>query len=52
MDEVESLSHTKWDCKYHVGLHSQVSQEDAVRGAAAASWGGVPETGDAEGKPD
>ena len=20
MDELESLSHTKWDCKYHVGF--------------------------------
>ena len=30
------------------GLHSQVPQEDAVRGAAEASCGGVPEIGDTE----
>ena len=23
MDEVESLSHTKWECKYHVVFHSR-----------------------------
>ena len=30
-------------------LHSQVPQEDAVRGVEAASWGGIPQIGNAEG---
>jgi hypothetical protein len=30
MDDYESLSHAKWECKYHVVIHSQVPQEDVV----------------------
>src|ERR1700730_2283208 len=50
MDEMESLSHTKWECKYHVVVHSQVPQKDAVWGTAAALGRGVPQAGRAEGK--
>jgi putative transposase len=31
MDDYESLSHTKWDCKIPRGVHSQVPQEGLVR---------------------
>ena len=34
MDEYESLSHTIWDCRYHV---------DAVSGVAPAFGRGVPQ---------
>jgi hypothetical protein len=55
MDEYESLSHSKWECKYHVvfisrRVHSQVPQEDALRRAEAASGRGVPQTRSAEGE--
>ena len=30
MDDYESLSHIKWDCKYHVVFISQVPQKDTV----------------------
>jgi hypothetical protein len=34
MERVESLSHTKWECKYRVvcGMDTEVSQEVIVRG--------------------
>ena len=31
MDDYESLSYTKWDCKIPRGVHSQVPQEGLVR---------------------
>ena len=39
MDEYESLSHTKWECKYHVMFIPEVSQEDAVRAIEAGTLG-------------
>ena len=30
MDDYESLSHSKWECKYHVVFIPQVPQKDAV----------------------
>ncbi len=36
MEEYESLSHSKWECKYHVYVHSQVS---AVGGPPKAAAG-------------
>src|SRR6266849_5732953 len=44
MDDYESLSHSKWECKY------QVSQKDALRGTEKAPRRGLPEAGDAKGK--
>ena len=32
MDEMESLSHTKWECKYHVVFILKCRRKDAVRG--------------------
>src|SRR5258706_15116926 len=51
MDEYESLSHSKWECKYHVVFHSQVPEKDPVRGAETASRRCLPQAGAAEGKP-
>jgi hypothetical protein len=31
MDTVESLNDSGWERKYHGGVHSEVSAEDAVR---------------------
>ena len=50
MDEMESLSHTKWECKYHVVFHPQVPQKDVIRGVAAALGRSVPQAGCAEGE--
>ena len=36
MDEYESLSHTQMGVQISRGVHSEVPQEDAVRGAAPA----------------
>ena len=30
MDEYESLSHTKWECKYHVVFIPKCRQQDVV----------------------
>ncbi len=30
MDEFESLSHTKWECKYHVVFIPKCRRKDAV----------------------
>ncbi len=30
MDEMESLSHTKWECKYSCGVYPEVPQKDIV----------------------
>jgi hypothetical protein len=49
MDEYENLSHTKWECKYHViFIHSEVPTEGAVRKVEAASWRSASGTGRAE----
>ena len=52
MDEYESLSHTKWECKYHVVLIPKCRRKDAVCGLAKAFGRGVPETGRTKGEPD
>ena len=52
MDDYESLSHTKWECKYHVVFIPKCRRKTLVRGTATASGRGVPEAGRAEGKPD
>ena len=39
MDEYESLSHTKWECKYHVVFIPKYRREGAVRAACARTWG-------------
>ena len=39
MDEYESLSHTKWECKYHVVFIPEVPPQDAVRASCGSIWG-------------
>src|SRR5262245_66368937 len=52
MDDYESLSHTKWGLQISRGLHSEVPQEDLVRGVATPSRGNLSPACDAEGVPD
>jgi hypothetical protein len=51
MDDYKSLSHTKWECKYHV-CSFQVPQERALRRTEAVPRGCVLQVGVAEGKPN
>jgi hypothetical protein len=39
MDEYESLSRSKWECK---DFHSQMSSQDVVQGTSAALGRGIP----------
>ena len=58
MDEFESLSHSKWECKYHIvfipkrrrKVNTEASQKDTVRRAEEAPRRGVPQIGAAEGE--
>jgi hypothetical protein len=50
MDEYESLSHTKWERKYHVVLIPKCRR--VVRGIAEAPGRGIPASGAAEGESD
>lgn len=48
MNEAENLSHTKWECKYHVVF--EVSQADVVCAVEATLGGGLPQVSAAEGE--
>ena len=52
MDEPASLSHTKWECKYHVIFIPKRRREDVVCGAAQTPGGVVSQISFAKGKPD
>jgi hypothetical protein len=52
VDGCESLSHTKWDCKYHVVFIPKYRRKGAVREAETVPGRCVPQVGFAEGKPD
>ena len=52
MDDYESLSHTKWECKYHVVFIPKCRRKTLYAATASASGRGVPEAGPAEGEPD
>jgi hypothetical protein len=41
MDDYESLSHTKWECKYHVVFHSQVPKRPKLAPDGQGVWGKV-----------
>ena len=43
MDDYESLSHTKWECKHHVVFISKYRWRGAVGGIEAVSRGCVPQ---------
>ena len=42
MDEYESLSHSKWECKYHVVFIPKCRRKVLYGAIAAVSRGGVP----------
>jgi len=50
MDEMESLSDTKWECKYHVVFIPKCRRKTLYRGVAAALGRSVPQAGCAEGE--
>ena len=52
MDDYESLSHSKWECKYHVVFIPKCRRKTLygeLRRVETASWGGAPQIGNAEG---
>jgi putative transposase len=42
MDEYESLSHSKWECKYHVVFIPKCRKKTLYGGAETASRRGLP----------
>jgi len=52
MDGTGSLSHTKWECKYHVVFIPKCRMKNAVRAIEAAAGGSIAQTGCAEGESD
>src|SRR5437667_6294 len=54
----QSLSHSKWDCKYHVvfvpkrSFRTQTASESHFRASASATGCDLPRAGPAEGMPD
>ena len=50
MDEYESLSHSQWECKYHV-IFSQMPAQSVVSGPAAAFGRSAEALGRAEAEP-
>src|SRR6516225_3777738 len=49
MDDYESLSHSKWECKYHVVFIPKCRRKTLYGEFEAASRGGIPQIGNAEG---
>src|ERR1035437_957764 len=52
MDEYESLSHSKWECKYHVVFIPKGRRKVQVQEPAPAFGRSVPQAGRAEREPD
>ena len=46
MDDYESLSHSKWECKYHVVFNSEVPQEDLTERRSGILWASTSGRGD------
>ena len=44
-NDARSLTHTKWQCQYHVVFIRKYSPESALWGDSAAVGGGVPVAG-------
>ncbi len=51
MDEYQSLSHTKWECKYHVVFIPKCRRKTLYEQLRRTSRG-VPPTGQTEREPD
>ena len=41
MKEYQSLSPTRWDCKYHVVFYTEATEEANFRGVTLAAWGDI-----------
>jgi putative transposase len=52
MDEYESLSHSRWECKYHVVFIPKCRRKVLYGPVAEVFGGGISKVGRAEGKPD
>ena len=52
MQDLESLSHSRWECKYHVVFIPKCRRQALYKELTAASRGGVPELGVAEAEPN
>ena len=39
---------TRWECKYHVGGHPEVSEEGDIRSDSGKSWASISTVGKAE----
>ena len=52
MDKFESLSHTKWECKYHVVFIPKCRRKTLYGAVAGSIWGRCSACWRAEGEPD
>jgi len=48
----QSLSHSKWDCKYHVVFVPKTTAEGHFRAGAPTTGRDLPRAGPAKGMPD
>jgi hypothetical protein len=51
-DLYQSLSHSKWDCKYHVVFNPKEATESTFWETPSSPWSDLPCVGPAEGVPD
>ena len=51
MKEYQSLSHTRWDCKYHV-VFIPKRRKKQIFGVLRHSWGDIPRASEAQGIED
>ena len=52
MDEYQSLSHTRWECKYHVVFIPKCRRKTLYGVVEAGSRGGISRNGGAKGEQD
>ena len=50
MNDVRSLNHTVWECKYQYCMDSEISEEGALRAASEGVSAGASGIGNAEGE--
>ena len=48
MKEYQSLCHTKWDCKYHIGLYPEEAEKNDILSDPKASRRDIEGVGGAE----
>jgi len=52
MDELESLNHSRWECKYHVVFIPKCRRKTLYVQLRPVSWGSVPQAGGAKREAD